>query len=141
MFLRIEKCKDNNQQLEESQVVVKEAMDVNLAILAWKVCSLHMGEDDKMAEEANEDLMGDIAGGDDENNQEDGDEANAIVSIRDHLVELCTDALELKGEGEAWEEDSTSEFALFKAAVQQAACAAVSDVRSICAKVRSHESP
>ncbi|GMH66554.1 hypothetical protein TL16_g04458 [Triparma laevis f. inornata] len=131
---RIEKCKDNNQQLQESQVVVKEAMDVNLAILAWKVCSLHMGEDDKMAEEANEDLMGDIAGGDDENDQEGGDEANAIVSIRDHLVELCTDALELKGEGEAWEEDSTSEFALFKAAVQQAACAAVSDVRSICAK-------
>ncbi|GMH57862.1 hypothetical protein TrVE_jg11868 [Triparma verrucosa] len=131
---RIEKCKDSNQTLEESKVVVKEAMNVNLAILAWKVTTLHAGEDDKMAEEANEDLMGDVAGADDENDADAGDQASAIVSIRDHLVELCTDALELKADGEAWEEDTTSEFAIFKAAVQKAACESVSDVRSICAK-------
>mmetsp|Transcript_15128 Transcript_15128/g.28158 ORF Transcript_15128/g.28158 Transcript_15128/m.28158 type:complete len:1016 (+) Transcript_15128:333-3380(+) len=129
---RIEKCKDSNQTLEESKVVVKE-LD-NLVILAWKVTTLHAGEDNKMTEEANEDLMGDVAGADDENDADAGDQASAIVSIRDHLVELCTDALELKADGEAWEEDTTSEFAIFKATVQKAACESVSDVRSICAK-------
>jgi hypothetical protein len=105
---RIEKSKDDNQTLNESKVVVKEAMNVNLAVLAWKVNALHAGEDDKMAEEANEDvMMGDVAGGDDENDADAGDEAAAIVSIRDHLVELCTDALEMKGDGETWEEVST----------------------------------
>jgi hypothetical protein len=132
---RVAQAKDANMTLRESKVVVKEAMEVNLAILGWKVSALHESEDDKMAEEANEDLTtGDVAGVDDENDADAGDSASSIVSIRDHLVELCTDALELKGEGAAWEEDTTSDFAVFRAFVQRAACLCVADLRSICAK-------
>jgi len=131
---RVAQAKDANMTLAESKVVVKEAMEVNLAILGWKVAALHDSEDDKMAEEANEDLTtGDVAGVDDENDADAGDSAS-IVSIRDHLVELCTDALELKGEGAAWEEDRDSDFAVFRAFIQRAACLCVADLRSICAK-------
>ncbi len=128
---RIKGSKGANQTLKESSVVVTEIMSINLVFLGWKVASLHEGEDEKMREEQNEDML--ALKGDDSDGEE-NDASNVVVSIRDRLIDLCYEAFELKPEGADWEQDKDSEFMKFLSTVQKVACGTVSDLRSICAK-------
>ena len=125
------------QVLAQSAVVVSESMDLINSVLGWRLAAIHEVENHKMEQDEEDDMKDDAAANDDDS--ADTAAADSTVVIRDLAVAICQDVFDLKAEGEddeafGMKSESISDFAVFKNAVQTAACLAASDLRTLCSK-------